>query len=316
MLATTAGTAAVIAGTRGFAALAGDAAPDDAPSDVLDLDRHPWIDAHSHVWSRDIEKYPLANGNTLDSLSPPSFTDEELLAVAHRSGVGRVVLIHHHPYHGWDNSYLIDVAARRPGTFRIVGTVDNFAGNPGAKMRAMLDQHVTGFRVTPGIHNEKWLAGGMDEMWETAADTGQNIALLINPPQFPEIDAMCKKHPATPVVIDHFARIGVDGDIRDDELDALCALARHEHVAVKASAYYALGMKKAPYLDLAPMFRRVLDAYGPERVMWATDCPYQLSGDNTYDDSIALVRDRLDFLSDGDRESLLHKTAQRVYFFV
>ena len=33
-------------------------------------------------------------------------------------------------------------------------------------------------------------------------------------------------------------------------------------------------------------------------------------------DSIALVRDRLGFLSDGDRQWLLRKTAEQVYFFV
>ncbi|MEZ6073922.1 MAG: hypothetical protein R3C10_27485 [Pirellulales bacterium] len=122
---------------------------DEQAGDVPDLDKHPWIDAHSHIWSRDVAKYPLANGNTVDNLSPPSFTDEELLALAHASGVGRVVLIHHHPYHGWDNSYLVDTAARSPRTFRVVGTVDNREPKPGRRMRAMLAQHVTGFRITP-----------------------------------------------------------------------------------------------------------------------------------------------------------------------
>jgi predicted TIM-barrel fold metal-dependent hydrolase len=61
------------------------------------------------------------------------------------------------------------------------------------------------------------------------------------------------------------------------------------------------------------LIRRILDAYGPERLMWASDCPYQVDSE-TYDDSIALVRDRLDFLSAGDKEWLLKKTAERTYF--
>ena len=48
--------------------------------------------------------------------------------------------------------------------------------------------------------------------------------------------------------------------------------------------------------------------------MWATDCPYQVQGEHTYRDSIELVRSRLDFLSAEDRASLLHKTAERVFF--
>ena len=92
-------------------------------------------------------------------------------------------------------------------------------------------------------------------------------------------------------------------------------LARHAKVKVKVSAYYALGKKKAPYTDLAGMFRRVVDAYGPQRLMWASDCPYQLDGKNTYRASISLIRDRIEFLSKSDREWLLRKTAEKVYFF-
>ena len=32
----------------------------------------------------------------------------------------------------------------------------------------------------------------------------------------------------------------------------------------------------APYTDLAPMIRELGDAYGAERLMWATDCPFQV----------------------------------------
>jgi predicted TIM-barrel fold metal-dependent hydrolase len=277
-------------------------------------DKYPWIDAHSHVWSHDVEKYPLANNFTIKSLQP-LFTEKELLQVAHANGVGRVVLIHHHPFHGWDNSYLLDVAARMPKIFRVAGIVDNLAANPGAKMRRMLKQHVTGFRITSDIHKEKWLAGGMDDMWRTAAETGQSICCLINPDEIEQIDAMCNKHPETPVVIDHFARVGVDGQIRDAQVQALCGLARHPRTTLKISAYYALGKKKPPYTDLVPMIRRVFDAFGPERLMWASDSPYQLSGENSYEDSIGLVRDRIDFLSAGDREWILRKTAERVFFY-
>ncbi|MEZ6146382.1 MAG: hypothetical protein R3B91_13415 [Planctomycetaceae bacterium] len=69
-------------------------ANDDPPSDP------GYIDAHSHIWTRDIEAYPLANGNTLDDLKPPSFTTEELLELVRPHGVTRIVLIQHRPYHG------------------------------------------------------------------------------------------------------------------------------------------------------------------------------------------------------------------------
>jgi predicted TIM-barrel fold metal-dependent hydrolase len=137
---------------------------------------------------------------------------------------------------------------------------------------------------------------------------------LINPDMLPSVDRMCLRHPDTPVVIDHLARIGADGVIRDGDIRLLCGLARHRHVHVKVSAFYALGRKTAPYTDLVPMIRRIFEDFGPRRLMWASDSPFQVQEGHTYASSIALVRDKLPFLSPEDREWLLAKTAQSVFF--
>src|SRR3954449_6146112 len=279
----------------------------------------PWIDAHSHIWPPDVDKYPLAPGQTKKDLDPPSFTDDELLKVARPEGVGRVVLIQHSVYHLWDNSYLLDAVKRNPKRFRVQGMVDDHQPDPGAAMKKLLPLGVTGFRITPFVRTKdeqaRWLdTPGMAEMWATGAKTRQAMCLLINPSDLPAADAMCGRHPDTPVVIDHFARIGADGEIRDADVAALCKLARHKHAHVKVSAFYALGKKKPPHDELVPMIRRLADSFGPKRLMWASDAPYQVQGVNTYGASIGLVRDRLDFLSKADREWLLAKTAEAVYF--
>jgi predicted TIM-barrel fold metal-dependent hydrolase len=127
---------------------------------------------------------------------------------------------------------------------------------------------------------------------------------------------MCARFPDTPVVIDHCARIGADGRIGDADVAGLCRLARHRHTSVKISAYYALGRKTPPHLELVPMIRRLYEAFGRERLMWASDSPYQIQGANTYRSSITLVRDHLDFVSAEDRRWLLRTTAEKVFFFV
>src|SRR5437867_11829966 len=60
-----------------------------------DVKQLPYIDAHSHVWSSNVERWPLAGNQTKNDLQPPSFVPEELLALAEPDGVGRVVLIQH-----------------------------------------------------------------------------------------------------------------------------------------------------------------------------------------------------------------------------
>lgn len=154
----------------------------------------------------------------------------------------------------------------------------------------------------------------MKEMWKCGASEGLAMCHLIDAKFLPSIDQMCRKYPTTPVVIDHFARIGVDGKIRKSDLDNLCALAKHKTVSVKISAYYALGKKKAPYNDLSHMIRRCLDAFGPERLMWASDGPFQVVDGHEYEPSIDLIKSGLDYLTDSDRQWLLRKTAERVFF--
>src|SRR5690606_13985158 len=109
----------------------------------------------------------------------------------------------------------------------------------------------------------------------------------------------------TRVVIDHFARIGMDGTIRPADLENLIRLADFPQLFVKTSAFYALGQKRPPYTDLGPMVRRLRDSFGAERLMWASDCPFQVQDEHTYAASLALIRDRLDFLTEEDKEWML-----------
>lgn len=275
-----------------------------------------WVDAHAHIWGRDLAAFPLAAGQTLADLDPPSFTPEELLSIAQPLGVSRVVLIQHHIYHGWDNSYLLHAAKTYPDHFRVIGMVDDLSTDPGDQMRKLQPQGVTGFRITSLIRGaDQWLTGdGMQSMWQTAARTGQAMCCLINPADLPAVAAQCQKFPDTPVVIDHFARIGMTGEIVDSELDALCGLAKHPRVFVKLSAYYALGRKRPPHDELQPMIRRLIDVYGVERLMWASDAPYQLTAPNSYAASLKVITEGLADLSAGEREWLLRKTAEQVLF--
>ena len=116
------------------------------------------------------------------------------------------------------------------------------------------------------------------------------------------------------MIIDHFARIGVSGRIEQDRLDQLCRVSRHPNTNVKTSAFYALGKKKAPYLDLLPMIKKVVDAFGAERLMWASDCPFQVESPHNYQSSIDLIVKHANFLSEKDKVSILKSTAERLFF--
>ena len=282
----------------------------------LDVAKEPYIDAHSHVWTPDLAKYPLASAFKKSDMQPPSFTAEELFSHCRPVGVGRVNLIQM-SYYEFDNSYMLDMIAKYPDRFVGTGIVDPLGPAPDRAMRALKARGVVAFRITPGYAkqpSEKWLQPqGFNLMFDEAAKSGQVISCLIDPTCFAEVDRMASMHPDAPVIIDHFGRIGVTGKIEPAEVKALCNLARHNNMYVKIGAYYALGAKKPPYTDLIPMIRELLSAYGSSRLMWESDCPFQVVS-HTYKDSISLVTDRLDFLTDSQRADILGKTAERLLF--
>ena len=270
-----------------------------------------------HVWNADRDRYPLMAGANSEAIRPRTFLPEELFGHCRPAGVARVVLIQM-SFYGYDNRYMLEVMAAHPGVFSGVAVIDDRAAAPDVTMREYKAQGVRGFRLRPRDRNVDygaWLgSAGMQSMFRCGAEEGLAMCFLVEPDALDSIGNMCQTFPDTPVVIDHLARIGVDGTIRDEDVDRLCHLAQHENVTVKVSAFYALGAKKPPHHDLAPMIRRVFGAFGPERLMWASDCPFQVDPGHTYLESIDLIRSGLGFLTASDREWLLRRTAERVFF--
>jgi predicted TIM-barrel fold metal-dependent hydrolase len=276
-----------------------------------------FIDAHVHVWTPDTAHYPLASGYKKEDMKPASFTPEELFKHTRPAGVDRINLIQM-SFYGFDNSYMLDMIKLYPDVFVGTAVIDPHADDPASRMAELAKKGVRAFRIHPRLSKQppdKWLRpDGYARMFAAAARHNQALSCLIDVDGLPEVERMCKGFPDTPVIIDHLARIGVDGTIRDKDVEALCALAKHKKVMVKVGAFYALGKKKAPYDDLAELIKKVVKAFGPERCMWESDCPFQVQGEHTYGTSIDLVRNRLDFLSDTDREWLLRKTAEKFFF--
>jgi predicted TIM-barrel fold metal-dependent hydrolase len=286
---------------------------DDKPS--AQSSASGFIDAHVHVWTTDFERYPLAAEFSKTQMRPPSFTPEELLALARPLSVNRIVLIQM-VFYAFDNSYMLDCMRQHPGVFSGVALVDEHGANPAAEMRRLKRLGVRGVRIVPprrGAYD--WLdSEGMKVMWTTAAEERLAMCPLIDADDLPAVDRMCRAFPDTPVVIDHCARIGGDGEFRESDVQQICSLAAHQHVYVKLSAFYFLGAKQPPYIDVLPMIRRLLDSYGPERLLWASDSPFQVQPPHSYQASLELIRDRLEFASPRDREWILGRTAAALFF--
>jgi predicted TIM-barrel fold metal-dependent hydrolase len=210
---------------------------------------------------------------------------------------------------------MLEAIRKAPMTFRGVAVVDWHGSAPDLEMRKLKKHGVRGFRIYPDrLGGGPTFEGeGFQKIFRCAEREQMTVSFLIDPDALPLIPSFCESFPDAPVAIDHLARIGANGPIFDSDIQALVALAKYPRVKIKVSAFYALGAKRPPHDDLAPFIRRVYDDFGPQRMMWATDCPYQIQHE-TYQDSIGLVRDRLSFLSADDRDWILRKTAEASFF--
>ncbi|MCA9433767.1 MAG: amidohydrolase [Candidatus Omnitrophica bacterium] len=289
-------------------------------TDLLDpkKEREGYIDAHVHVWTSDTERYPLAEGYEKSNMNPPSFTPEELFHHMEGTGVDRVNLIQM-SYYGFDNSYMLDVMDRYPGVFSGTAIVDPFGPDPAAEMKRLAERGCHAFRIQPAHSKqppETWLQPEpMEKLFATAQKEQLALSCLIRTDALPEVDRVCTIYPEAPVIIDHLCLLdtGDTHPVTDEHIKRLTTLNKHKNLYIKVGAFYALGERTPPYLDLLPLIEKVVEAFTPDRCMWETDCPFQVVN-GTYEDSLALIRDHADFLSQSDKDKILRGTAERIFF--
>ena len=290
--------------------------------------RDKLVDAHVHVHSPDLAKYPLAPGFGRADLWYPSMTPEDYAGYCRRYGTVRANLVQP-TWYGLDHTYIIDCIANAPGQYVGTGVVpavsDVSLPPPDRAMLSLSERGIRAFRIRGGStradfrRSTRWMDyPGYDAMFETAANHGLALSFLVGPDDLPEIDRMCSRYPDTQVVIDHVAGIRVrEGRFPAEQVEALCRIARHREVTVKLGPFHVLSEQEPPFLDLLPLLRRVIDAFGPDHCMWETDVggPVPMSDpEGVYAATVELVLEHAGFLSDGDREDVLFRTAESVLF--
>ncbi len=68
-----------------------------------------------------------------------------------------------------------------------------------------------------------------------------------------------------------------------------------------------------PYFDMLPVFKQVLEKFGSEKLMWGSDCPYQMEGQHSYQAAFEVLAKYADFMSPLDRQNIFQNTAEKVF---
>ena len=270
---------------------------------------HRIIDPHVHVWKHD-SRYPFAKG-----ANPPArdATPEMLLDLMKANGVSNTVIIQviHYRY---DNCYLAGVLKRYPQYFQGVCRVDPLDPDaPGHLERLTREQGFRGVRLSPsGDAAGDWIRGPlMPPLWKRCDELKVPMTILAPITRMPDVGALIDRFPDLTLVIDHMADCPVD---QPAEIEKLIALRRHPKVFVKISHTWSLSRQPYPYLDAQEHVKRLYDAFGPQRLMWATDWPLvELTA--SYAQALSVVRDDMKFLNAEDKRWILGRTIERVWPF-
>lgn len=143
---------------------------------------------------------------------------------------------------------------------------------------------------------------GLEWFWKAAEEAGIPIMLLA-PDQVGRVDQVAAEHPRLRLVIDHMNLH--PGVVYDDLLRAiqpLIGLAKHDNVAVKASALPCWARDTFPFPSLREPIRRVVEAFGPHRVFWGSDLTRLPC---SYSECVRLFTEELPFLGDEDKEWIM-----------
>jgi len=266
------------------------------------------IDSHVHVWKHD-PQYPFAAGANVPARDA---TPEMLLDLMKANGVSKTVLIQviHYKY---DNSYVADVLKQYQGTFRAVCRVDPLDPTAPDHLSRLTAQGFHGVRLSPAANaSGDWFHGPlMPALWKRCHDLKVPMTVLSAITRMPEVGELLEKTPDLTVVIDHMGDCPID---QPAELEKLIALRRYPNLFVKISHTWSISKQPYPWLDAQRYVKRLYDAYGPQRLMWATDWPIS-ENSTTYAKTLSVVRDDMKFLNAEDKRWLLSKTVEKVWAF-
>jgi L-fuconolactonase len=258
----------------------------------------PMIDGAIHVWD--------AND------TGPGRSPEELLATLDAAGVHGAACIHSRRDSGYDHSATLRALTDYPD--RLIGVCVVPPDSPTARedLRALVGQGFKGVRILPYSEEAApWLTGPSgDPLWDEAADLGVPVDVILRPDQLEQLHERALRSPGATMIIDHNALVTAQDD--PDRLALLCSFAALPNVVCKMSALRHASAEELPHRDIHPILRQLLDAFGPDRLIYGSDWPNMLEDGVPYDYAIQTIDAALGLVG-AEREQLFGGTAARVW---
>jgi L-fuconolactonase len=272
------------------------------------------VDAHHHLWDPTKRRYGWMSG-PFAPLSRPRGLDD-LRAVTAPAGVTATIAVQA-ALTEEETAELLSLAAASGGLVAgVVGWVDVTAPDVADRIAALRaapgGERLVGIR-DPVQHrpDPDWLDGAAVRRGLNAvADAGLPFDLVMLPQHLPAATRLAAALPELTLVLDHGAKPRIADGAWEPWSSELAALAAHPNVSGKLSGLVTEARWNRWRTDGVERYAaRVLEAFGPERLMFGSDWPVCTLA-ATYSEVLELARS---VLSADERAAVLAGTARRVY---
>ena len=271
------------------------------------------IDSHQHFWNYSAAEYPWI-GAGMERIAR-DYLPADLMAVAAPQGIGGSVAVQARQSVA-ESRWLLGLAEASPIIRGVVGWVDLRSEGVAAELTELsAHEKFVGVRHVVQDEPDPRFVLGADFVrgLRQLQSYGLTYDLLIYPQQLPAAVQLVAMLPEQPFVLDHLAKPRIKtGAIQEWRRDVE-ALAQHGNVCCKVSGMVTeadwRGWKPAdftPYLDV------VLQAFGPERLMFGSDWPVCLLA-GEYAEVVGIVADFFGRLSAAEQQFIWGGTATRFY---
>lgn len=270
------------------------------------------IDSHHHFWRYDVSEYgwigPEMAGLRRDFL-PPDLMRETLEA-----GVDGVVSVQARQSLA-ETRWLLELASSFDWIRGVVGWVDltspaveqQLTALRSPKLKAV--RHVLQDESDDGFMLREEFPRGV----ETVGRMGLAYDILIYERHLPQAIEFARRHEAQVLVLDHVGKPRIAAQTLEPWRSRIRELARCPNVYCKLSGLVTEADWRGWTLpQLRPYMETVLEAFGPERLMFGSDWPVCLVACQ-YARWLEIVQDFVAPLSPGDRQRVLAGSAIDAY---
>jgi len=262
------------------------------------------IDAQVHIWPPESAERPYVKEDASKPHRPIPLTYDRLLEEMKTAGVDRAILVPP-SWEGYRNDYALEAAQEYPDRFAVMGKVPLNDPASKDKLASWLKQPgMLGFRISfrhSGTHS--FLDDGTADWFWADCERYDIPVMIFAPFAVAKIGAIAERHPGLRLIVDHMGlNVQWKGKDLGPGIDVVLKFASMKNVGVKASCLPCYVAEPYPFPTLHPQIRRVVDAFGPQRIFWGTDLSQMPC---SYRQAVTLVTEELDFLSLQDKEWIM-----------